>query len=179
MTDSEPTAQKKGRGCWAIGCLVPLVLVVVLGIGGFFAGRAYVRSHLDEWRDGSPILDLAVSVFGLEADAATPPPPRPDGGDSDPANLPSDIVIYPPIALPVVHITDIVTVFEEVSDSPEIVLKTLTEDLTGAGWTLVSDNETPGGRALVWTSDTRLCTYEVVDGIAVTTEVWIRCRPVS
>ncbi len=179
MTNTEPAAPNKRRGCFAFGCLVPLALVVVLSIGGFFAGRAYVRSHIDEWRDDSAIVDLAVTVFGLEANETTPLPPGPVGGESDPAKLPADIVIYPQLAPPTVHITDTVTVFEEVSQSSQTVIETLADSLAGAGWDLVSDTETPGGRAQAWSSDTRLCVYEVVDGFSALTEVWIRCRPAS
>ena len=159
MTNDEPAPRNKRSGCFAFGCLLPFALVLILGVGGFFVGRAYVRDHIDEWRDDSPIFDLAVAVFGLETNAASPPPPGPVGGDSDPAHLPTDIVIYPAITSPVVHISDTVTVFQETAEPREAVTDSLNDDLTEAGWTVLSDDDTPGGRAVVWTSDIRVCTY--------------------
>lgn len=178
MTDIEPASQSRRVGCFAFGCLIPLVLVVILVVGGFFAGRAYVRGHIDEWREDSPIFDLAVAIFGVNRDAASPPPPGPMGGDSDPAHLPTDVVTYRAVTPPVVHISDTVTVFQETAEPHETVAERLTDDLAKAGWDLLSDDDTPGGRALVWSSDARVCTYEVVEGMKAVTEVWIRCRPI-
>lgn len=153
-----------------------MVLVLAIGVAAFFAGRAYVRSHLDEWRDRSPVLNLAISVLGLRGQASSGGPLEAVRGDSDLSALPDEIVTYRAGESPVVSVGEsMVVVFQEADEPVDVVVGGLSSDLLAAGWEVTGDGLTPGGRALMWASDRWGCTYEVVAGQEAVTEIWARC----
>ena len=174
MTEPQVETRKRPRrrGCLIVGCLVPTVLVVVLGVVAFTFGRAYVRDRIAEWRADQPLVDLALRVTDSGSGAA---PLEAVRGDQDPAHLPDDVVVVPG-ADPVVNITeDSVTVYQETREKKDQVSQQLRSQLSGSGWELVEEADVPGGQETVWSGPTRICTYQVVDGVLARTEVWIRC----
>lgn len=173
MTDTERTGSR--RGCLALGCLLPTVLMAGLLVGGVFAGRSYVRNHLDEWRSDAPLLDLAVTVFRLRDEVSSTSVTESIRGDTDPTRLPEEIVVVSG-SDPIVSISeDTVMVYQEADRSPAVIEQDLNQDLDRSGWELDEVSNTPGGRSLVWSSSDRRCTYQVVAGETAVTEVWIRC----
>ncbi len=167
---------RRRRGCLTFGCLIPLVLVVGLGVAGFFAARAFVRDRLDQWRADAPLVDLAVTVLRLrDASNASAGPLEAIRGDQDPASLPDDVVVVDG-SEPVVNITsDAVVVYQETDDPPDVLEGRLREALVEEGWTPGAESDVPGGREFVWSSPARTCVYQVVEGVVATAEVWIRC----
>lgn len=176
MTEKNDVHRRPRRGCLAWGCLLPALVVLALGIGGFLAARNYVRGHVDEWRADAPLVDLAITLLGLGGASETAPAAlEAVRGDQDPAHLPAEIVVAAG-AVPVVDITpDVLVVFQETNESRLDTERGLREALMGSGWRLVGESEVPGGREMRWSAPRFSCSYQVVEGMDATTEVWIRC----
>ncbi len=167
---------RRRRGCFRLGCLIPTLLVLAVGVGGFFAARAFVRDRIDQWRADSPLVDLALTVLQLRnSEASSGAPIEAVRGDQDPADLPDDVVVVPGLE-PVVNITaDAVVVYQEADEPRQDLEDRLRQGLVGTGWELTDEEDIVGGREMVWSTSRRTCVYDVTDGVVARSEVWIRC----
>lgn len=66
------------KGC-LLTALLALVLVVALGLGGYFAGKRYIEANLPAWEAEYPILGALSALLSLDRDDAAGWPRRVEG----------------------------------------------------------------------------------------------------
>ncbi len=168
--------KRSGCGCLAGGCLFPSVLLVVLLVVGFFAGRALLRNKLPEWQDRYPAVDLAATILRIDLDdAASPEPLERFAGTEDPSSLPKWVDVFPDPASETFTLSEgRVTGYQRIDGAVDEVAAFFRDTMSGGGWTLVEEAEVPGGVVLRWVSGDRACAIEVVEDEPFS-EAWIRC----
>ena len=172
---SEPE-RSSGKGCLVGGCLIPTVLLLVVLIGGFFAGRALLERKLPEWEDRYPIVDLAATILGVQSDEAGEAEPLERvAGDDDPARLPDDFVAYPGAEVESYAVNgENVTGYQQSGDLASDVEAYFTTAMSSTGWALEDKTDVPGGTSVTWTRGDDFCTVEIIE-IDNGSEAWIRC----
>lgn len=185
--DGQAAANRKGCGC-ARGCLIVLLALVLLVVGGGVAaltvGRSYVARQLPAWEAQQPLLGPALDLTGLRGKLASQPDAdlseqkkARQGGANDKALLPPDLVLYAHPSLEAYNISATqVTAYQRATRTLDEAYAHLVDGMAAQGWELVSEMETAEGLQLGWRKGERTCQVELV-AVDGQTELWLRATP--
>ena len=180
-----PDAPKRSDGGCLRGCLVAMgvvMLLLILVVASLLLfGRPYIANHLPQWRAENDMLDIVVSLTGVDryfvpkAQVLGTSGRKP--GREERQSIPVSIVLYTdPIGEAVNASADEVTVYQQVPLPADAAADFWRQGMEEHGWKLSLDQvAADSSRQLFWDGDGWVCRAEIVSPEQSPTEVWLRC----
>lgn len=185
MTDQVQASGRSREGCLK-GCLITsLVLVLLIGVlivGGYFAGKSYLEARLPEWEAEYPVLGVIRNLISLDRHdpfkLLRDKERKRVEGEGDWDSLPLDLPVFSDALTQRASISkSSVTVYQEVLGGSSSIFRAALSRFSSSGWSCSNVGES----GALCRKEERACSLKVTEPTpfilrgAQTAEVWVSC----